>query len=82
MSHRFLFLVLLAVPTGLVSAATFVVRSDGSGDYPTIQAAVDAAATSGDTILLGNARAAPTVISFAKKKPVFILGHFLLYALS
>lgn len=34
-------------------AATYLVRPDGSGDFPTIQAALDAAA-SGDEILLGS----------------------------
>ena len=33
-------------------ASTYVVHADGSGDFPTIQAAIDGS-TSGDTILLG-----------------------------
>ncbi|MGD8396334.1 MAG: right-handed parallel beta-helix repeat-containing protein [Candidatus Eiseniibacteriota bacterium] len=36
--------------TSAALASTFVVRPDGTGDYPTIQAAIDAA-TSGDTVL-------------------------------
>src|SRR5512140_630920 len=45
--------VLVTFPTVLV-ARTIVVRPDGSGDYPTIQAAVDAAAPSGDVIQLAS----------------------------
>jgi len=40
----------LAGPAG---AATYLVRPDGTGDFPTIQDAIDAA-TGGDTILLAN----------------------------
>lgn len=43
-------LISLAAPVG---AATFLVNPDGSGDLPTLQAAVDASAA-GDTILLGD----------------------------
>jgi predicted outer membrane repeat protein len=37
--------------TGSASAATYVIRPDGTGDYPTIQAALDAA-VGGDTVEL------------------------------
>jgi len=40
-----------AATFGAVEAATIVVKADGTGDYPTIQAAVDAAA-GGDEIVL------------------------------
>ena len=43
-------LALVAAPAG---AATYTVEPDGSGDYPTIQAAVNAA-THGDVIELGD----------------------------
>jgi len=43
----------LLLMAGASSAATLHVNPDGSGDYPTIQAAVDAAVT-GDTIELGD----------------------------
>lgn len=46
-------LLYLFVSAGAGEAATFVVRPDGTGDYPTIQAAVDAA-VSGDEILLAD----------------------------
>lgn len=42
------------------SAATFLVHPDGSGDYPTIQAAIDASAT-GDSILLADGTYQSTV---------------------
>jgi hypothetical protein len=45
------FVTLLAAPPSL--AETFTVHPDGTGDYPTIQAAVDAA-THGDTIVLAD----------------------------
>lgn len=41
----------LAAPTG-ATATTWLVRPDGSGDAPTIQAAVDSAAAFQDTVLL------------------------------
>jgi hypothetical protein len=44
------FTILAAFPCAAL-AAEHVVRPDGSGDFPTIQSAVDAAAE-GDTILL------------------------------
>jgi hypothetical protein len=43
----------LAVVPGAAGAETYLILPDGSGDFPTIQAAVGAAAT-GDVILLGN----------------------------
>lgn len=48
---RLLALALLGFPPS--SAETHIVRPDGSGDFPTIQAAVDAA-QDGDTIMLMN----------------------------
>jgi len=50
--HAFLALLLVVGPA---RAATWTVAPDGSGDYPTIQAAVDASA-SGDEILLEDGR--------------------------
>lgn len=47
----FYFILILGVPCS--HAATHIVTSEGTGDYPTIQAAIDAAAL-GDTILLGD----------------------------
>jgi hypothetical protein len=44
---------LLAGPTQPAGAATYTVEPDGSGDFPTIQAAIDAA-THGDVIELGD----------------------------
>ncbi|MCA9759458.1 MAG: right-handed parallel beta-helix repeat-containing protein [Candidatus Eisenbacteria bacterium] len=44
---------LLSVGASASIAATYTVLPDGSGDYPTIQAALTAAST-GDTILLGD----------------------------
>jgi len=45
--------VVLALAPAAARATTYVVQPDGSGDFPNIQAAVDAAA-SGDEIRLGN----------------------------
>ena len=37
----------------MAQAATLTVAADGSGQYPTIQAAINAAFSFGDTILIG-----------------------------
>lgn len=50
-SARAICVLLLGTTTHAI-ATTLIVESDGSGDYPTIQAAIDAA-TPGDTIQLG-----------------------------
>lgn len=44
-------LLLLLVLPGVLNAETYIVRPDGTGDFPTIQAAVDAA-VDGDAIEL------------------------------
>lgn len=49
----FLLLVLLALPEADSRAATYLVRPDGTGDFPNIQSAIDAART-GDTIELAD----------------------------
>ena len=46
-----LFIVVLVATAGTATADTYVIQPDGSGDYPTIQAAVNAAAH-GDTVEL------------------------------
>jgi predicted outer membrane repeat protein len=46
-------LILVAVVIRIASATTYLVRPEGTGDYPTIQAAIDAAAN-GDTVALAN----------------------------
>jgi len=57
--YRLLAVALLLLLAGTPSlAATWTVNPDGSGDYPTIQAAVDASAD-GDEILLGNGTFGP-----------------------
>ncbi|MFZ1948184.1 MAG: hypothetical protein WAW06_11610 [bacterium] len=53
MRSAIVFVAVTLLLAGSLSAQTWYVKHDGSGDQPTIQAAVDAAA-SGDTILLAN----------------------------
>lgn len=53
MSLLFVTLLLVTLLTPVASAAVYTVYPDGSGSYPTIQAAVSASA-GGDTIRLGN----------------------------
>ncbi|MCK4305880.1 MAG: right-handed parallel beta-helix repeat-containing protein [Candidatus Eisenbacteria sp.] len=43
MQRCFLYLVLILTAPAAASATTYIVRPDGSGDFPTIQAAIDAA---------------------------------------
>jgi hypothetical protein len=50
-SHRCAILAGLALLPGICIAGTYTVRPDGSGDYPTVQAALNAA-LSGDEIVL------------------------------
>jgi len=50
-TRNFIFVLALVVTVAPVSAATWYVRSDGSGDAPNIQAGVDSSAT-GDTVLV------------------------------
>jgi len=50
LGRALLAVLLVASPAG---AATFLVQPDGSGDFPTIQAGIDAAAN-GETVALGN----------------------------
>jgi FlgD Ig-like domain len=47
--------IVAAALTGLATSAEYLVSPDGTGDYPTLQAAHDAAAP-GDTLLLSNGR--------------------------
>ena len=51
MGRMILIAALILLPLQSVTAATRIVRPDGSGDYPTIQAAINAA-SHGDTIEL------------------------------
>ena len=48
-----LFLALCAFAAGLARASTLYVRPDGTGDYPNIQAALDAAGDGDDVVLAG-----------------------------
>jgi predicted outer membrane repeat protein len=45
---------LVLLVTGIASARTWYVKPDGTGDVPTISAAVDSAAALGDTVLLAD----------------------------
>ena len=51
MSRSWPIVVFVAVMSSMAAAETYVVSPDGSGDFPTIQAALNAA-TGGDTIVL------------------------------
>lgn len=51
MKHLLLVVLILSLTHSPASAATITVRPDGTGDYPTIQAAMDAA-SDGDVVLL------------------------------
>ena len=50
---RFLAFLLLPVSSGLVSAVVHTVRPDGSGEYPTIQTALDASVNGDEVVLTG-----------------------------
>ncbi len=60
MKQTWFALLLLILPSPQASAVTFLLQPDGSGDFPTIQEAVDAS-SDGDSILLADGTYKPII---------------------